>query len=263
MFARERQERIAAEVAQTGRVSVHALADLFDVTQETIRRDLDALAAAGLVRRVHGGAVGSEGVTLLELSLAERRHRQQEEKHRIAQAALRFLPEVNPASIVLDAGTTTELLAESLAERSAETGRSRELLIITNAVPIAHRIAHATHLELELLGGRVRGLTSATVGPQVIGQLQRLRPDIAFIGANGLHPEFGLSTPDSLEAAVKSTMVQTARLVVALMDSSKLGQETLVRFAGLDQIDLLITDGPPPAEVTDTLAAADVDVVIA
>ncbi|MCW1250031.1 DeoR/GlpR family DNA-binding transcription regulator [Acaricomes phytoseiuli] len=260
MFAHERQERIAAQISDVGRASVPALAELLDVTQETIRRDLDALVAAGLVRRVHGGAVDIKDPVITEASLTERQHQHQMEKQRIAQAALRLLPVTGPASIVIDAGTTTELFAEALADRPAPV---QKLLTITNTIPIAHRLSQSSQFELELLGGRVRGLTSAAVGPQVTEQLERLRPDIAFIGANGLHSRFGLSTPDPLEAAIKTAMVQAARLVAALVDASKLGQETLVQFATLEEIDLLITDAPPPSEIAEALKAAAVEVVVA
>lgn len=262
MFAEERQDQIAGLAAAQGRVSVGELAERFRVTKETVRRDLATLEGAGTVRRVHGGAVARDKRSMAEPSLGERQSQHAAEKNRIAAAALSLIPASSTGSIVLDAGTTTDRLADLLADWSP-TADGDELLVITNAVPIAYRLANSEHLQLELIGGRVRGLTRAAVGPSTVARLEALRPDIAFIGANGVHAEFGLSTPDALEAAVKTAIVRSARRVVALVDSSKLDEETLVCFAALADIDTLITDTGPGPELVAALENADVEIVIA
>jgi len=262
MFAEERQAAITALVAECGRVTVGELALRFTVTPETIRRDLDALETARLLRRVHGGAVASDRMSMSEPSIQERQAQRLDEKQRIARAALALIPTSRTGSIILDAGTTTERLADLLAPWSPPAPGD-QLLIITNALPIAWKLSDNTAIHLHILGGRVRGLTSAIVGSSAIEQLSALRPDIAFVGANGLSSDFGLSTPDSVEAAVKSAIVRSARRVVALVDSSKLDQETLVCFADIADIDTLITDAPPSAELAAALTAAGVQIVIA
>ncbi|NMR19576.1 DeoR/GlpR family DNA-binding transcription regulator [Cellulomonas fimi] len=262
MFAHERQDRIADVVADRGRVTVAELAAELDVTPETVRRDLDTLEGVRRLRRVHGGAVAMHRVSLSEPSLLERRTQRLDEKNRIADAALALVPAGRAASVILDAGTTTERLADRLATWRAERVGD-ELLVITNALPIASVLAASVEIQLDLLGGRVRGLTSALVGPTTTRQLDALRADVAFVGANGLTADFGLSTPDSAEAAVKAAMVRSARRVVALVDSSKLGEDTLVRFATLDQIDALVTDDSPPPDLARALAEAEVEVVVA
>jgi DeoR family fructose operon transcriptional repressor len=262
VFAEERQLLIAALVATEGRVTVTELATRFAITAETVRRDLDTLEASRQLRRVHGGAVSIDRLSLSEPSLDERQTQRRGEKSRIADAAVRMIPTSRTGSILLDAGSTTELLADRLAGWTpANTGD--QLLVITNAVPIAGKLSSNDAINLHILGGRVRGLTSAIVGAGTVAQLAALRPDIAFIGANGISAGFGLSTPDSVEAAVKSAIVAAARRVVVLADSSKLDQETLVCFAALAAIDTLITDAEPSAALAEALAAADVDVVIA
>lgn len=262
MFAEERHSRIAELVSAQGRVGVNDLAELFSITQETVRRDLAALEEAGQLRRVHGGAVSVDRLTRSELSLSERASQHLDEKQRIATAALALIPNVPRASILLDSGTTTAALAERLASWSpVNTGD--ELLVITNSLPMAATLSTNTHLLLDIVGGRVRGLTSAVVGARATEQLGALRPDIAFIGTNGLHTDFGLSTPDPVEAATKTAMVRAARQVVVLADASKLGTETLVRFATLEEIDTLVTTAEPSAELAAALAAAGVEVVIA
>ncbi|HEY8295987.1 MAG TPA: DeoR/GlpR family DNA-binding transcription regulator [Micrococcaceae bacterium] len=262
MFAEERQLKIAELVAARNRVTVTELADLFTITQETVRRDLAALEAARTLRRVHGGAVAMDRLSMSEPSLGERQTQRQDQKSRIAAAAAALIPSSRTGSIILDAGTTTARLADRIAGW-APSSPGDELLVITNAVPIAYKLSGNPEIQLEILGGRVRGLTSAIVGRTATEQLESLRPDIAFIGANGVHPYFGFSTPDPVEAAVKAAIVRSARRVVALVDSSKLGEETLVRFAALGEVDTLITDAEPSPDLAAALAAADVEVVIA
>lgn len=255
MFAEERYNRIAALVASEGRVSVAQLSDRFNITKETVRRDLALLENDGILRRVHGGAVPANNASTSELSLTSREGRNQAEKVRIAKAALAMVPA--EGSIVLDGGTTTGSLAGLLAQESAD-----QLLIITHSLPVASTLIGSS-LQLEFIGGRVRSLTSACVGSDTVSRYGDLRPDVVFIGTNGVHPEFGLSTPDPEEASVKATIVRSARRVVVLADGSKLNAETLVGFADLTEIDALITDVQPDAALTRALADADVELVVA
>lgn len=262
MFAEERQLLIAALVTDRGRVTVADLAARFNITPETVRRDLDTLETARQLRRVHGGAVALDRLSMSEPSLEERQTQHFDEKSRIAAAALAMIPASPTGSVFLDAGTTTERLADGLAAWTPQAPGD-QLLVITNAVPIAFKLSANDEIQLHILGGRVRGLTRAVVGADTTEQLDALRPDIAFVGTNGVDADFGLSTPDTAEAAVKKAIVRSARRIVALADSSKLGEKTLVRFAALGDIDTLITDAPPSAELAAALAAADVEVVIA
>lgn len=255
MFAEERYNRIAALVASEGRVTVAQLAARFNITKETVRRDLALLEKDGVLRRVHGGAVPATSSSTSELSLTSREGRNQAEKARIAKAALAMIP--SEGSIVLDGGTTTGILAGLLAQQPAD-----QLLIITHSVPAAHTLLGST-LQLEFIGGRVRSLTSVCVGSDTVARYSSFRPDVVFIGANGVHPEFGLSTPDPEEASVKAAIVQSARRVVVLADASKLNEETLVGFADLSAVDALVTDAQPDAGLIRALADADVELVIA
>ncbi|MCU1515994.1 MAG: DeoR/GlpR transcriptional regulator [Pseudarthrobacter sp.] len=267
MFAEERQQQIAELVAGSGRVTVTLLAERFRITTETVRRDLAALESAGTVRRVHGGAVAADRFSTTEESITERAIQRPDQKQRIAQAAMALVPRTSSGSILIDGGTTTEILADLLSRRTAvepsAAGTLSELVVITHAVPIAARLASTPGIALEILGGRVRGLTQAAVGQATVEAARRMRPDVAFIGTNGIHPSFGLSTPDPEEAAVKAAFVQSARRIVVLADSSKLDAETLVQFASLKDLDTLITDSEPSPELAAALSEAGVDVVIA
>jgi DeoR family fructose operon transcriptional repressor len=139
----------------------------------------------------------------------------------------------------------------------------RELTVVTNAVPIAARLAAMPSINLQLLGGRVRGLTQAAVGEPVLRALDALRVDIAFIGTNGISVRHGLSTPDGEEAAVKRAMVSCANYVVVLADSSKVGREEFVSFATIDSVDALITDPEIGAADHAALSECGVEVVLA
>jgi DeoR family fructose operon transcriptional repressor len=254
MYPEERQNALALLVEQRGRVSVTGAAEQFGVTTETVRRDLAVLERAGMLRRVHGGAVPVSAVALVELGLGERTGRLAEQKAKIACAALDFLPGTN-GSIILDGGTTTAALAELLPT-------DRRLLVVTNAVPIAARLAHAPGVTVQVLGGRVRGVTQCTVGETAVGKLADLRADVAFMGTNGITTH-GFTTPDEDEASVKRAMVRAGQRVVVLADSSKLDQETLVRFAAPEDVDVLITDGGADPEALASLEKAGLEVVVA
>ena len=255
MYPEERQQAIAATVMSQGRASVADLAQAYDVTTETVRRDLAVLDRAGLLRRVHGGAVPVRALHLVEPSIDERESTRAGHKHAIASAAAEFIPQ-SGATVLFDAGTTTARVAALLPP-------DRELLIVTNSVPIAARLASLTSVSLQLLGGQVRGLTQATVGERAVGMLESLRVDIAFIGTNGISVRHGLSTPDPGEAAVKRAMVACANFVVVVADSSKIGREEFVSFAPIDRVDVLVTDSEITPEDRAELTKHGVDVVVA
>ncbi len=255
MYAEERQQAIATRIGHHGRASVADLAVSFGVTTETVRRDLAALERHGLVHRVHGGAVPTSSLAVIETGVAEREHEHAEQKDRVAAAAVALLPP-DGGSVLLDAGTTTARLAGLLPG-------DRRLLLVTNAVPVAARVAATPGIRLHLVGGRVRGATQAAVGEEAVRALGDLRVDVAFIGTNALSLPFGLSTPDVDEAAVKRAMVRSARRVVVLADSSKLGHEHVVRFASLADVDVLVTDDAADPRLVADLEAADTEVVLA
>ena len=258
MYAAERQEHVLGLIRADRRVSVTALAADLDVTTETVRRDLDVLEQLGHVRRVHGGAVAADLGSLVEATLDARSGERIEAKRAIAAAVVGMLGD--RSTILIDAGSTTGALAAALAEAGA---RRLRLSVITNALPIASVLQSVDGIDTTVIGGRLRGVTSAIVGATATAQLLGMRPDVAIIGANGLSAAFGLSTPDEDEAATKSAMVRCARHRVAVIDSSKLGVESLHSFAALDDLDVLVTDAPPDAGLAEALQAAGVEVVVA
>ncbi|KQS64010.1 DeoR/GlpR family DNA-binding transcription regulator [Modestobacter sp. Leaf380] len=255
MYAEERQQAIAGLVAQRGRLAVTAVAERFGVTTETVRRDLAVLERAGMLRRVHGGAVPTGALTVVEPGLGERRGTRTEHKRRIASAALTLVPDVD-GSLVLDGGSSTAALAEILPA-------DRRLLVVTNSVPISHRLTVAPGVSLHVLGGRVRGITQTAVGESTVAALADLRVDVVFLGANGVSAGHGFSTPDETEAASKRAMVRAAQRVVVLADSSKLGREHLVRFASVDDVDVLVTDDEADPDVVAEIESHGIEVLTA
>lgn len=261
MFAEERQRRIAELVSDAGRVNVTDLAADFDITTETVRRDLAALEKAGILQRVHGGAVPRRADSVDEPTFDDREIHRLEEKTAIAQSALGLLRET--MSISLDGGTTCAALARAIAQEANErksTGQTlRRLRIITNSLSAIDHLANAPGIEIFVLPGRFRPVTRAMVGPQTIAAIDEHRVDLAVLGANGLS-EDGLSTPDHDEAATKSAYVRSGRKVAVLADSAKFGEISLVRFAGLDCIDHLITDTVPQSPMSTHLDNAEIEV---
>jgi len=255
MYAEERQQAMAQLVGQQGRLSVTELAETFDVTTETVRRDLSSLERIGLVRRMHGGAVPASSLTVIEAGLRERDQANPGAKDAIAAAAVQQLPP--PGSvIVLDAGSTTARLAAVLP-------RDHRLTVVTHAVPVAARLAGLPQIELHLLPGRVRSTTQAAVGADTVAALANLRADVSFVATNGISASFGLTTPDRDEAATKRAIVAAGRRTVVVADASKVGVETAQRFASLEDLDLLVTDSGIKDEDRQGLESAGLDVVVA
>ena len=251
MYAEERQEEILRLARAQGRVDVTALADAFQVTAETVRRDLTVLERAGVLRRVHGGAIPVERIGF-EPALAARDSVLITEKERIAKAALAELPD--EGAVILDAGSTTARLAQALPA-------DRELFVVVNSPVLATVLGTRANLTVLLLGGRVRGKTLATVDDWALRPLADMYVDVAFMGTNGCSVERGLTTPDPAEATVKRAMIAAARRVVLLADHTKVGNDYLARFGALTDLDVLITDSGLDDELAGDVEAAGVRVV--
>jgi DeoR family fructose operon transcriptional repressor len=231
MFQVERREQIMQRLRAEGRVDVTELAEAFEVTGETIRRDLTDLQQERLVRRVHGGAVPWRGPSLVP-RLEVREGLNVEEKRRIAAMAAREVPE--HGSLIIDSGSTALHLAEML-------DRERDLTVITNSIPIARALATTERPEIMVLGGTLERRTLAMVDETGVDLLRDISVDVAFIGCDGMSLSRGFTTPYRAEVAIKRAMMASARRVVMMADHSKFGNEQLFRFAGIDEVDVFIT----------------------
>jgi DeoR family transcriptional regulator, fructose operon transcriptional repressor len=252
VYAVERRQEIATLIEERGRGDVTELASRFGVTPETIRRDLTELEHHRFLRRVHGGAISIQRFRA-EPAIAEKAAAMASEKAAIAEAAVSFVPE--HGSVLLDAGTTTLALARIFPRR--------ELTVFTHSVAVALELADRPDLQLYVIGGRVRTRTLANVDDWALRQMADLRVDVAFVGTNGFSVERGLSTPDPAEAAVKHAICLAAAQAVVLADHTKFGEESAVRFAAIDQFDVLISDAGLAASDRRALEEADIEVVLA
>ena len=228
----ERHREILRLAHENGSVDVSSLASRFDVTSETIRRDLSDLQERQLVRRVHGGAIAVER-NFHEPMVLARATQNAEQKLRIAKDAAREVPE--GGSVIIDSGSTGLRLAEVFpVERHAH--------VVTNSLPIALTLARRGVSALSVLGGEVRTNTFAMVDAAAVASVRELRSDVLFISCDGLSFDRGLTTPYREEYLIKRAMIGSARRVVAMVDHSKFGNDQLFASGSLHEIDLIVTD---------------------
>jgi DeoR/GlpR family transcriptional regulator of sugar metabolism len=231
MSAEERQREIVKTARRTGGVDVNALAAELGVAKETVRRDLRALEDHGLVRRTHGGAYPVESAGF-ETTLAFRATSHVPEKRRIAAAAAELLGDAE--TVFVDEGFTPQLIAESLP-------RDRPLTVVTASLATAGALAEADNTTVLLLGGRVRPGTLATVDHWTTKMLAGFVIDLAFIGANGISREHGLTTPDPAVSEVKAQAIRAARRTVFAGVHTKFGAVSFCRFAEISALEAIVT----------------------
>ncbi len=258
----ERRRLIKELVLRKERVRVEDLARHFGISAVTARSDLNALAAAGVLLRTHGGALAqrerereAEEVSL-RVSASVKQSLRQEEKARIAAEAVKLIPD--GGTILLDAGTTTGEIAKLV-----RTMKLTSLNVITNALNVAATLASVPTINLIMLGGQLRPNSYAFSGPQAMAALQGLHADVLFMGVDSLHPEIGLMTPHLLEAQLAGEMMKISRHSVAVADSSKLMKRSLSVIAALSQLHMLITDTDADPKIVDALRRRGVDVRLA
>ncbi|MFG2311655.1 DeoR/GlpR family DNA-binding transcription regulator [Streptomyces sp. NPDC048566] len=237
MTAEERQREIVRVARRTGSVDVTELADALGVAKETVRRDLRTLEDHGLVRRTHGGAYPVESAGF-ETTLAFRTTSHVPEKRRIAAAAADLLGDAE--TVFVDEGFTPQLIAEALP-------RDRQLTVVTASLATAGALAEAENTGVLLLGGRVRPGTLATVDHWTTKMLAGFVIDLAFIGANGISREHGLTTPDPAVSEVKAQAIRASRRTVFAGTHTKFGAVSFCRFADISALEAIVTSTLLPA----------------
>jgi len=242
MLATVRHDRILAALAAHGSVRITDLASELDVSDMTVRRDLSELASQGLLRKVHGGAVAADQhPASYEPGFQAKADREGAEKDAIARAAAELVQA--GSAVALSAGTTTHALARVLAG----SPRLRPLTVVTNSLPVADTLFRTgdTTITTVLLGGE-RTPSDALVGPLAEAALATLRVDVAFLGAHGVSPTAGLTTPNLAESATNRALVASAATTVVLADHTKWRATGLSRWATFDDVDVLVTDDGLP-----------------
>jgi DeoR/GlpR family transcriptional regulator of sugar metabolism len=230
MLTDERRSAILDRLRTHGRVLAADLTGELGVSPDTIRRDLRELDEAGLLRRVHGGALPRHGDAS---SFASRSRRAPEAKASIARRAAAIVRDGQ--LVIIDGGTTTLELARALR-------RDLHAHIVTTSPPIATALADHPAVEVTVVGGTLRPDALVTVGATAIETLGVIRADVVFLGVCALHPEIGVTTEDLEERHVKAAMIQGAAEVVALADHDKLGTAMPVVVAPMSAVTQLVTD---------------------
>lgn len=232
MLNEERQREILEILNRENRVVVVDLARRFQASQVTIRKDLEILQAQGRIHRTHGGGLPVRESALNDPTLDEKEKLHRKEKQQIAAAAAQIVSEGQV--VILDSGTTTTAIARALRG-------CRNLTVITNAVNIATELSGSS-IEVILTGGNLRKNSFSMVGPLAEETLHRLHADLLFLGVDGFDVEYGVSTPNLLEAKVNRVMIDVAKTSIAVCDSSKFGKRSLSLIAPPGAFQQLITD---------------------
>jgi len=245
----ERLTAILEEISSDGTVEVADLAGRLDVSAATIRRDLERLEEQRLLTRTHGGAV-SHGV-LYELPLRYKSARHQEEKRRIARAVAARV--TDGMAVGLTGGTTCTEVARELVDRE-------HLTVVTNALNIASELAIRPNLKLVVTGGVARPESYELVGPAAEQALAALNLDLACIGVDGIDAVSGCTTHHEVEAATNLALIERARRVIVVADSSKIGLVAFARICPVERVDELITDRRADARALRAIRQAGVSV---
>jgi DeoR family transcriptional regulator of aga operon len=248
----ERRRAIIEILERDGRVLVTDMARKFDTSQVTIRKDLEVLHAHGMVHRTHGGALPAREGALEDPTLREKEKLHRKEKLRIATSAAAQVKEGQV--VILDSGTTTTAIARALRN-------FHNITIITNALNIAAELTGAP-VEVILTGGTVRKNSFSLVGPIAEETLRGLNADVLFLGVDGFDVQYGLSTPNILEAKVNRVMVEVAKRTVAVCDSSKFGRRSLSLIIPPTALQEIITDHSIPKSDLKALKKIGVEVTL-
>lgn len=238
-----RQNEILELARAEGRVAVETLAQRFDVTLQTIRRDLGDMAEAGLVDRVHGGAVLRTGMA--NVGYEARRRMNAEAKAAIAAACAAQIPD--NSSMILNLGTTVEAVARALLHHD-------NITVVTNNMNVANILAANPGCEVMVTGGALRRSDGGLIGEMATQFIQQFKVDYAVIGSSGLDMDGDLLDYDLAEVRVSRAILRQARQAFVVADHSKLARAAPVRIASLADLDRLFTDRALPAPLAERCA---------
>jgi len=246
-----RQEKIRFLLQKHGHMTVAELAEHFQVSEMTIRRDLKQLASMGLVQREHGKALyppPSQGKAIFVTRLGEAH----QEKMAIARAAVDMINEGE--SVILDSGTTTLAIALAL---------NKKCIVVTNSLPVTDILARRPEITTLLTGGEVNRNADSLLGPMTRESLTGFNADKLFLSATGISVEKGLSTTSLAESEVKQAMINASKEVILVAHSEKIGQIFYHTFAKWDKVDIFITDQGAAPDLLEKIARQGIKVVIA
>ncbi len=233
-------------------ISVSDLSQMFGVSEVSIRNDLSHLELKGLLIRTRGGAIKKQPVNF-DLSLNQRLKKFFKEKQKIGRKAVEYIKEGD--TIVMDSGSTTLKIAKNL-------DKFKQIKLITNSLPIAEMVADYEGVEVIIPGGVMRPEMRSLVGPMAERNLLQYYCDIAFLAVDGIDCDYGISTPVVFEATFCKTMIDIAKRVIVVSDSSKFKRRSFVKIASMDEIDMVITDTGIPEDQRNKLEKMQIDLVL-
>ncbi len=235
-----RQQQIVDIAKQNGRVTVDELAARFEVTPQTIRKDLNDLCTQRVLTRTHGGAILSSGVE--NVAYDARRILAQIEKERIGQHAAALIP--NNSSLLMNIGTTTEEVARHLVHHEG-------LLVITNNIHVAAILTPSPRIDVIIAGGMVRKSDGGIIGESAIEFISQFKVDRAVIGVSAIDDDGALLDFDYREVLAARAIIKNARHIILVADAMKFTRTAPVRIGHISQVDCFVTDRPPPETITD------------
>ena len=251
-----RKAQLAAYVAETGQVTVNALAERFGVSIDTIRRDLDQLSADGVLVRTYGGAVSQSTLSRVDRAVDVRLKMEEREKEKIAVLAASLVED--GSIIMINGGTTTLAVARNLRNH-------RDLTVVTNSLLVPPALPPSAVRDVYVFGGAVRTLTLATIGPVSFrgsdGSELDISCDLALVGVGAVSATAGYTTSNLAEAAMMREMISRAARVAILADSSKFGRRLFAQVSELGGADYLVTDSTPPPDLLDALKENEVELI--
>ena len=232
-LAEHRLELIMTELSARGDCRTRQLAEKFQLSEMTVRRDLAELETRGLLRRVHGGAV----MLNRDVEYAQRLELGQAEKQQLGRSATRLLK--SGQTVYLDAGTTALEMARVICQGLPQV---THLQIVTHGISIATELAGRTPYQLQLIGGEVYQNALSTVGPAALAQIGELNIDLFFMGAGGVDRDAGWTYSNHVEAVIKRAVIARSKSVVAICDSTKWGQASFAPIVPFEGVTRWIVD---------------------
>lgn len=249
MLTEERQQLILQILKQEGTVTVTELVEVLDTSESTIRRDLTALSEKGRLKKIHGGAMLSEGVAShVEYQMDRRQNMNISEKQLIAQKAASLITDGDV--IYLDAGTTTEMMINYI--------EAKDLVAVTNGIGHIKKLLQKG-IQTIVLGGGIKSVTEAVIGVNAVAELDKYHFTKGFFGTNGISEKRGYTTPDIEEAMVKQKALQRCNEAYILADHTKVNKISFVRFAQMDEA-TLITDRKVDTKLHEETTIIEVDI---
>ena len=250
MLRSARQATILKALGQQGACKVNELAEQLAVSDETIRRDVKAMAGKGLVERVHGGVMLPHALS--EPAFQKRMGRNAEEKQRIARLAAAQIR--NGDSVMLDTGSTTAYVARALGEH-------RNLSVVTNCTEIARTLAREASNRVHLCGGALRADDWATFGSAAIDFVRQFHVNYAILSIGGVTDSGAFMDYHLEEAEFSRAVIAQAKKTIVVADHSKFGNSNFIKVCDFDQVDMVVVDQPPPATITAGFDEAGVVVI--